>query len=226
MTQKMTPQDAITQQKLISVVGWIKGQKALNDVANVPVPYRRSIVDIPDQFVQVAECFIGVSEIGSTNTGYWVDRALAAANLRPKNPWCISLDQLIIQIVSEANELPDLLPFDSGSTQKVVNWALTQRLCVESYALAKPGDLMVLRNGNDFSGHSKLITADAIVDNRLYFQTVGGNESNTDWRNGGGTRLVVLDPEKEYGPYQKAKAKGAWCPGIISAEKLVRRIAG
>ena len=65
----------------------------------------------------VAECFIGVAEIGDSNTGFLINRWMLEIKVRPPAYWCLVAVQKWYQLVSEICGMPDLLPNNTASTQ-------------------------------------------------------------------------------------------------------------
>jgi len=135
--------------------------------------------------------FIGVREIGKTNTGYWVDIFHKAVGLKPGFPWCLMLIQYVYKLAPSWLGLPDLIPFNTAGTLSYGNWAKKNGLTVTSFADVKESDTLVWHNGKGSDkGHVGAVTSIVEVAPGIWsLQTVEGNTSDKngtgDYRDGG-----------------------------------------
>lgn len=164
--------------------------------------------------VRVARAFVGVREIGKTNSGYWIDKFLGHLGLKPGLAWCMAALQFVLVFVSRLFGLKDLLPFNHAGTKAVYDWADKKGHTTTTLAEVEPGDLIFWQNGQGPQGHVGLV----VKHNGTLVETVEGNTSDGNWRDGGGMseKRYVIDPEKIGVPQRD----GRWLRGFVRLEKL------
>lgn len=165
--------------------------------------------------VQVGRSFLGVSEIGTTNTGYWVskfnkDLGLGAA------AWCLSYVQFVYKYTSNIFGLKDVLPYNTASTQSLWGWAYKNNLTFTDYTLLKPGDIFIWRNGITRLGHTGFLSESA----GELVSTLEGNTNSAFSRDGGDVcehKYSVL----RWGPVGVSKKTSRYLRGFVSLDKLL-----
>ena len=137
-----------------------------------------------NSIVEMGYAFVGVSEIGTTNTGFWVDKFNKDIGLN-KVAWCVSFIQYIYKYSCSIWNMPDILPFNTGSSQGLFVWASKNKLTFTDYTLLKPADIVVWRNGAKSSlGHVGL-SSKIKIDEPEIVSTTEGNTNSEFSRDGG-----------------------------------------
>lgn len=175
---------------------------------------RHSLQLVRATIVRVARALVGVREIGKTNSGYWIDKFLGHLGLKPGYAWCMAVVQFILLFVSRLLGLKDLLPFNHAGTKAVYDWAVKKGYTTTTLAEVEPGDLIFWQNGKGPQGHVGIV----VKRNGTLVETVEGNTSDGNWRDGGGMseKRYVIDPEK----IGVAQRDGRWLRGFVRLEKL------
>jgi hypothetical protein len=142
--------------------------------------YSKLTVPVREKIVLLAYCFLGIREYKSTNTGYWIDKFSKELGMS-KIPWCMAY----VQYVIKRAHVPDILPYNSPSTQAVADWAESNEATVQAQDFGL-GDIVIWRNGkNSRQGHTGIITEIVNRDDGLYIETIEGNTSDANYRDGG-----------------------------------------
>lgn len=169
---------------------------AIPSEANV----RRAIVDM-------FACFEGISEIGKTNTGYLVNqfhRDLSTKDRDPLGmPWCVIVYQATVLYVCQGFGKPDLLPYNTPSTQSAAKWAEDLGIANRIPAKVGMGDAMVQRDGlDDGTGHMACMVEPGFP----MYTEISGNTNSAGSSNGGmiltrkvaWSRWEVTSPQCEF----------------------------
>lgn len=163
--------------------------------------------------------FLGVQEVGTSNSGYWIDRFHKSVGLRPGYPWCMMFLQYVYKFVSDIFEMKDLIPFNTAGTKAFGNWATNKNLCRTRISDIKVGDILVWQNGSSDQGHVGAVISVTTTGGQVYtIKTIEGNTSSKDYRDGGQIA------EKEY-TYSQAelgakKSKSRWLRCVVSFDAL------
>ena len=180
-----------------------------------------SVANVRQAIVDMAACFAYVAEVGTSNTGYWVNRFLKDCKLAGGNPWCMAYVQWPILYISQMWGKPDLLPYDSASTMAVFNYAEKLGATANTLADIMLGDLIFWADGTSGKGHVGIIVAirmDAV--GKLTIAVIEGNTSAASWRDGG---LVAI---KSYTLTAKSFAKSTtarYVRGIVRIDALMQK---
>jgi hypothetical protein len=136
---------------------------------------------------------IGDREIGTTNANpkeYSVNDFLAYVGLDPGNSWCMAFACYVIGRTAEQMglRLADTNLVKTGSCSVQASHARSLGVLISAVdvlagkAVVKKGDLMVMREGNDF--HHTGIVEVAPSQNAPIFGTIEGNTNDTGAREG------------------------------------------
>lgn len=119
--------------------------------------YPANIFTIRKMIVEIFDILNPISEIGKTNSGYFVNKFLASVNLSGGHPYCLGLLQWIIAFICDTLNLKDILPKNTGSTRQLYNWAKQNNLLVYHPQDVEIGDMPILAY-NSTQGHIFVIT--------------------------------------------------------------------
>lgn len=184
-------------------------------------PLSPSVANVRQAIVDMAASFAYVAEIGTTNTGYWVNKFLKDCKLGGGHPWCMAYAQWPILYVSQMWSKPDLLPYDSASTMSVYNYAEKLGCTAATLAEIMIGDLIFWADGTSGKGHVGIIVA-VRMDHvgQLTIAVAEGNTSAASWRDGG---LVAV---KSYVLTAKSFTKSTsarYVRGIVRIDNLMEK---
>ncbi len=174
-------------------------------------------VDLPNvraALLETAHAFLGIREVGKSNTGYWINKFHKDVGLVPGHEWCLMAIQYMFAWLSEMYGRPDMLPLNYAATQRFWVIAHDRRLTTTNPREMMPGDTMIYRNGNDPKGHAALI----IKIDGLEYTTIEGNVG-ADWRDGGGMETRRQSFE-QWGPIGVARKSGRWTRGAVRFDLL------
>lgn len=207
MKHKPTPEDLEAERLLADI---------RNDYDGVPVTpdVVRNVI------LQVAGAYEKVTEIGRSNSGYWIDRFLAETHLAPGAPWCMAFVQLVVRQACDILGIEDILPHDSASTRNVWEWAKDHDLVTTDPADVHTGDILIWSNGAKWTGHTGIVTG--IDAGRI--DTIEGNVSGDSWREGGMVDTRSYEIRRML--YGKPSKVHRWTRGAISVHRLVDAFAG
>jgi hypothetical protein len=117
--------------------------------------------------------FHGIAEIGTSNTGYWVDIFASAIGVHGV-AWCCAYVQYVFWFVScIVFKIRDLLPYNTASTQGLWEWAHEHALTRTDKV--EPGDCIVWRDGGKYQGHIGIALT---VDDGVIFTSEGNASGN------------------------------------------------
>ena len=201
---KPTPQDIVIQTTLDLI---------RDRFAKMPA----TIENVRAAIVAVEYALIGVAEIGKSNCGYWVDIFQKSIGMHGA-PWCLAMQQYVFKYVASFWLFPDLLPFDTASTQALWRWADQQDLTVSTFDALYSCDLVIWRDGSRDLGHVGCAVTDPNYEQRNTITLIEGNTSTADWRDGGHVaEKVYTEGELNMGISRPDKR---WCRGAIRFDKL------
>jgi hypothetical protein len=168
--------------------------------------------------VSVAECFIGVAEIGDSNTGFLINRWMLEIKVRPPAYWCLVAVQKWYQLVSEICGMPDLLPNNTASTQTLAADCERRGLTTTDRKLVTPGSSVIFTDGpaSKWQGHIEMV-AQAVEKS---YDSIGGNTNSKTARNGGEVVLHADVPWEECGKVGVPKSSGRWTRCFIRVDAL------
>ena len=101
-----------------------------------------SVEHVRTLVIEAAKAFVGVGEIGTSNSGYWVDKFLNALRLPTGLAWCMALVQAVIKFACDTLGIPDILPHNVAGVKTVWRWALGRSLVVVLAHEVRVGDLV------------------------------------------------------------------------------------
>lgn len=166
----------------VETEAWGKAQALMSALSLVQDP---TVEQVQKAVSDMTHCFVGVTEIGRTNTGFLVDqfgRDLSEKDVDPEGiAWCILYVQACYLYVCKAFGKPDLLPYNTASSQGLAAWAEKNGLARTQPKYAEPGSVLVLQDGQSNFGHGEIINASS---GKAYTST-GGNTSGEGSRDGG-----------------------------------------
>lgn len=168
---------------------------------------RRAVID-------TAYVFVGVREIGDTNSGYWINRFLKRTGLGEGYPWCMAFVQFVISEACAMHGIPDLLKYDSASTRNVWEHYEKQHATVHALLSARPGDVFIQSSGKSWRGHTGIVIG--IAEDTVC--TIEGNTGGKSWRDGGGVEMKIQNVSKFR--VDKPRDHGAWTRGYIDLSVL------
>lgn len=168
--------------------------------------------------IAIAEVMVGVTEKGSSNSSYWVDRFLRSVKLGPGHPWCLAFVQWIYAEACDILGLPDILSNDTGGTRALWNWASLRGLVTTDYMMLSPGDILIWSDGSKVTGHCALITERSVFGGLPVLHTIEGNIGNGSWRDGGSVDFREYTEEELR--LRKPSSTKRWCRGAVQIEKL------
>ena len=169
--------------------------------------------------LSVAEAFLGVREIGTSNRGYWINKFHKEVGLEPGYPWCLMFIQYVYRIAATMVGVPDILPYNTASTQSLASWAEKKWLCLDSLTMLHPGDLLIWKDGNKSAGHVGMVTHITDRSENIEIQTIEGNTSSTKYRDGG--LVAVKEYTYERGDLGDARTRGRWLRCVVSFDRLL-----
>ena len=170
--------------------------------------------------VGVALSYEGVSEKGKTNTGYLVNLWHEELGLNPGLPWCVIWNQHVYRKVSDAVGMPDLLPFNTPSTQKCADVAESKGLFTIDVSKATPGSSVIFRDGEEYLGHQEIL----LRTTPTVYDSIGGNTNSEFSRDGGDVGLHHDRGWGVYGPVGTMRsAERRWTRGIIPLPALYEK---
>lgn len=199
---EMTDADKATAAKLDAVVATYQ-------------PMEPTRENVRQAILATAQAFVGIREIGKSNTGYWVNIMHRALGLRPGLHWCMMFIQYVFWFVSKIWGKPDLLPFNSAGTRAMWNWAKKLYLTTSKPEEAGPADILIFADGSDPTGHTELLTAIPVAE----MSTTGGNTNEQASRDGGHVAEHTMRTNI-YGPWGEARTAKRWTLGVIRFDKL------
>lgn len=176
----------------------------------------------------VTRAFLGVRELGTSNSGYWIQKFLKSVGLGEGHPWCMAYVQWCYWFVSEIWNMSDLLPRNTGSTQGCWLWAKELDLVHSDPERVSVGDIVIWRNGLTAEGHTGIIIQvhREVGDDRI--TTIEGNTNAAHSRDGGQAAEHIWSVGR-WGPWGDkaaaplAKAGRRYVRGVISLEALMSR---
>lgn len=191
-----------------------KAQTELDAIQSELAGTTPSLALVRATIVRVALAFVGVREVGTTNSGYWVDKFLGHLGLKPGYAWCMAFVQWVLRFVATLFGMKDFLPFNHAGTKAVYDWCEKKGYVTTDLSLVEPGDQIFWQNGKGPQGHVGIVT----MRNGTLLATAEGNTSDRNWRDGGGMskKKWVLDPDKIGVPH----ATERWVRGFVRLEKL------
>lgn len=170
--------------------------------------------EVREIIADVALSYVGVAEIGKTNTGHLVNRWLKATGLSGGYYWCMAYAQYPYAIAGQTLYGRDLLPFNSAGTKAVMDWAIKRQLQVP-YEDIGVGDLIIYQSGSGPEGHARIV----VFRDGETFVMAEGNAGGGDPRNGGMVVAKVYTIKaSEFG---KPVAKGLWPRGAVGVARLM-----
>lgn len=168
--------------------------------------------------VEMGYAFLGVSEIGTTNTGFWVDKFNKDIGLFGK-AWCVAYVQYIYKYSCYIWGAPDILPNNTGSSQRLYDWAEGKDLTFTDYMLLKPADIVIWRNGRlSPFGHAGMASEIDIMNPELV-GTLEGN-TNSKYSRDGGDVCHHTTNILRYGDIGVPRTGKRFVRGFISFDKL------
>ena len=181
--------------------------------------------NITAAILDTCQAFDGITEIGKSNTGFWVNTFLKDVGLGGGYAWCLAAVQYVYKYVSVVTfGKKDLIPNNTAGTQNLAAWAEKKKLCVYRPEEVKPGDIIIWRNGigkNRAQGHVAVIkTSDTTK-----YTTYEGNTSSANWRDGGAftTKAYKWNQFGVIGqPRKDSEARYIRC--VISLDKLINLV--
>jgi|GEM_PF-1221269 hypothetical protein len=190
------------------------------------LPPRLDVVQ--NAIVETARVFLGVRELGTSNSGYWIQRFLSAAGLSEGYPWCMGYVQWVFADVSGIWHLTDLIPRNTGSTQGAWKWAAELGLVHSDPEKVDKGDVPIWRNGLSAQGHTGIVTSAPYQSMGEMIRTIDGN-TNGEYSRDGGQVAEHAWPVDRWGPWgdvaakKQAKAGRRYVRGVISLEALMHQ---
>lgn len=185
-------------------------------VPGVCPPY----IHLQSVVTQIALGYEGVSERGTTNTGYLVDKWHRELGLNPGLPWCVMFGQHVYKRASLFFGMPDILPINTASTQKLADEAEVLGLATIDITRATPGSGIIFRDGKHYRGHFEILMK---TDPRTY-DSVGGNTNSEFSRDGGDVGLHSNRGWNVYGPVGTMKStERRWTRCIIPLPALYEK---
>lgn len=167
--------------------------------------------------VGIAMCYVGISEIGTTNTGYLVNIWHEELGLNPGLPWCVIAAQHVYRKASDVFGMPDLLPYDTPSTQGLADKCEKNGLFTIDVSKATPGSSIIFRDGKHFRGHQEILVRTTPV----VYDSVGGNTNSEYSRDGGDFGFHRDRGWGVYGPVGTMRStERRWTRGIIPLPAL------
>lgn len=192
-------------------------QERINNVIQTYSAMPLSRETLRSAIVSIGTSFIGVSEVGTTNTGFWVDkfnRDIGVFGVA----WCVAFVQYDYKYSSYIWNVPDILPYNTASTQNLYEWAEKNDLVFTDYTLLKPADIVVWRNGMTKLGHTGFVSK-INPDNPTIVSTIEGNTNSTFSRDGGDVCEHTANILR-YGEIGVTKTIERYTRGFISFDKL------
>jgi hypothetical protein len=165
--------------------------------------------------LDVSNAFLEISEIGTTNRGYWLDKFAEDLRIQKGLAWCLLFVQFAYKFSSNLWKMKDCLPYDTAATQQLWNKANANRLTYTDYSLIKPADIIIWRKGLTNFGHTGIIMS--AYDKTI--ETIEGNTTTTFSRDGGSVKAKTYDV-LQWGPVGKSKKTSTYLRGFISFDKL------
>jgi hypothetical protein len=196
-----------------------KAQAALDAVRTTYAGTVPTVARVRAAVVVAARAFVGVREIGSSNSGYWIDQFLGQLGLNPGYAWCMAVVQWVLRFVASIFGLPDLLPNNQAGTRNVFLWAKGKGYTTVDIALVQPGDVIVWADGATANGHTGIVV-DVTRNGSEYILTVAeGNTSDKSWRDGGGM-MVKTHTIADVATVGRPVTSGRWVRGFIQLDPL------
>lgn len=156
-------------------------------------------VNVRNAIVSMASCFIGISEILKTNTGYLVnhmaDELSEKDNDPHGNPWCVIFGQYVYKRVSRAYEKPDLLPYNTAGSQALAAYLEKKDIANTDYNKVAMGDGMIWTYPGGIHGHFEICA----TSNKTEYSSIGGNTNGEFSRDGGAVHAHMKVPWKKWG---------------------------
>jgi hypothetical protein len=205
---QMTDADEKVLERLNEIVAKYQPLEPTRDVV------RQAIID-------TASAFEGIQEIGTSNTGYWINIFHQVLGLQPGYPWCMMYVQYVYWFVSQIWRNRDILPYNRAGVRVMWNWAKREEFVETQPASAKFADILILLDGNEPTGHTEILTA---IDD-VVMCTIGGNTNDATSRDGGRVARHTM-PIKKYGPWGEPRTAKRWVAGVISFDKLYAKFWG
>jgi len=202
-----TERDHITEERI---------EQLYNELVVLPL----SRENLRTAVVKVSEAFFGVGEVGTSNSGYWVDKFLAQCGLGPRQFWCMAFVQAMIRWACDVWKAADILPFNSAGTRAVWNYARKNLLVTTLLSEIRPGDVLIWALTGSTLGHTGLVVRVQWDGKKLIVTTIEGNVGAKLWRNGGSI---------EYRCYEYTQANysrdvnGRYLLGAVSFDKMYDR---
>lgn len=213
----------IIQPTQIELDAWAKKEALVARLQGV----QPTLQNVQQAIVEMNACFVGVTEIGKTNTGYLVNRFADDLSPVDKDPhgnsWCVNYAQAVYLYVSQGFGRPDLLPYNTPGSQALAQWAESKGIARTKPKYAEPGSHLVWRDGDGGFGHDELLDT---TDSTIYDST-GGNTSGEGSRDGGAVcrhrrvpwaKWGALTPESDF---IRSDTK-RWLRCIIPVSELMR----
>ena len=180
-------------------------------------------------FIDVLRCFVGVSEIGTSNRGYWVD--IFSAPFGTAIPWCAAFIQWALWFTGvKVLSWTDLLPHNTAGTQDTYYFAKRNKLVVYAYAETDAGDLTIWKDVTEprepERGHIEAQTVHAMN----VMTSLGGNTSSEFSRDGGDVGERPVNPGKwiwgtPAATWLAKNPKGRYVRGAVSFARLFAYVA-
>lgn len=128
---------------------------ALNDAAtdNLVIQDQSDEV-IPVQHLELAESYVGTTELTGNNDGLEVEQFLRAVNLDKGNPYCAAFVSFILDETPNIRE-PDIR---SGLASKfITEKSIDAKQVIRGVTDIPPGSIVVWRKGNTIFGHTGFV---------------------------------------------------------------------
>ncbi|MBI5646694.1 MAG: hypothetical protein HY962_07155 [Ignavibacteriae bacterium] len=175
-------------------------------------------------YLHTCDAFVGVHEVGSSNSSYWVDKFLNALGLDAGLSWCMALEQFKLRFVASIWDLPDLMAFNSGGTQACYMYYEKRGMVFTDPARLSLCDQVIWRNGLTAHGH---VGGTYRIQSQTSGLIVTTNEGNTStdektpgrWRDGGTCVNKEWRADK-WGKWGQPRNPGRYVRGAISFEML------
>lgn len=178
--------------------------------------------------LSILTAFLGVREIGTSNSGYWVDRFHRALGLLPGKPWCMMLIQYVYKLASDWLGIPDIMPNNTAGTLNFGKWAKAKAYTITSFAMIRPCDCLVWHDGTGSPyGHIGAVVSVEVTAPGVYrIETIEGNtsqgkKSDKDYRDGGTiAEKIYVYSDKDIGKESSKR----YLYAVVSFDKLFAEV--